>query len=139
MTGVDHSHTDQLLRRAESGDRAALDRLLASHRRRLRQMVAVRMDRRLAARVDASDVVQEALAEAAARLPEYLDRRPAPFYVWLRQLAWQRLVDLSRRHIYAQRRSVEKEVACSMPLPDESAGARADCFAGPTAWSMLTA
>ena len=39
---------------------------------RLRQMVTVRLDRRLAARVDPSDIVQEALADAArgpGRLP----------------------------------------------------------------------
>ena len=39
-------------------------------------MVAVRLDRRLAARVDPSDVVQEALAEADRRLDDYL-RGPA--------------------------------------------------------------
>jgi DNA-directed RNA polymerase specialized sigma24 family protein len=60
--------TDQLLADASRGDAAARDRLLERHRRRLRQLVAVRMDRRLAARVDPSDVVQEALAEAAAVL-----------------------------------------------------------------------
>lgn len=126
MMSVDDADTDGLLRRAEGGDRTALDRLLSRHRRRLRQMVAVRMDRRLAARVDASDVVQEALAEATARLAEYLRRRPAPFYLWLRQLAFERLVDLTRRHIDAQRRSVDKEAARTIPLPDHSAVELAD-------------
>ena len=126
MMSVDDPDTDQLLRRAEGGDRAALDRLLARHRRRLRQMVALRMDRRLAARVDASDVVQEALTEASARLSEYLRVRPAPFYLWLRQLAFDRLIDLSRRHIGAQRRSVRREAARRIPLPDESAVELAD-------------
>ena len=90
---VENADTEELLGRAGSGDRAALDRLLSRHRHRLRQMASVRMDRRLAARADASDIVQEAITDAAARLPEYLRRRPAPFYLWLRQLAWQRLVD----------------------------------------------
>jgi RNA polymerase sigma-70 factor (ECF subfamily) len=49
--------------------------LLARHQQRLRQAVAYRLDRRLAARVDASGVVQEALAEASRRLPEFARAR----------------------------------------------------------------
>jgi RNA polymerase sigma-70 factor (ECF subfamily) len=78
------------------------------------------MDRRLAARVDPSDVVQEALAEAAVKLSDYLRRRPLPFYPWLRRLAWERLVKLHRRHIRAQRRSVTREDPNQLALPDES-------------------
>ncbi len=55
------SETEQLLRRARDSDAAAREALLVRYRRRLRQMIAVRMDRRLAARIDPSDVVQEAL------------------------------------------------------------------------------
>ena len=57
---------DQLIESAGRGDAAARQQLLHEHRDRLRRMVAVRLDRRLAARVDPSDVVQEALAEADA-------------------------------------------------------------------------
>jgi RNA polymerase sigma-70 factor (ECF subfamily) len=84
-------------------------------------MVYVRMDRRLAARIDPSDVVQEALTDAAAKLSDYLDRRPLPFYPWLRRLAWERLVLLHRRHVRARRRSVVREEPGNLALPDESA------------------
>jgi DNA-directed RNA polymerase specialized sigma24 family protein len=63
---------EDLLRRAGEGDPAARDDLLSRHRRRLRQMVGVRMDRRLVARRDPSDVVQEALTDAARELPAFL-------------------------------------------------------------------
>jgi RNA polymerase sigma-70 factor, ECF subfamily len=111
--------TEGLIERAGEGDDAAGGQLLARHRERLRRMVAVRMDRRLLARVDPSDVVQEALADAARKLPEYLQHRPMPFYPWLRRLAWERLVKLYHRHIAASKRSVTRET-CG-PLPDESA------------------
>jgi RNA polymerase sigma-70 factor (ECF subfamily) len=62
-------------------------------------MIEVHLDRRLAARVDPSDVVQESLADAARKLSDYLRQRPLPFYPWLRQLAWERLVKLRRRHL----------------------------------------
>ena len=69
------SAADDLLARAARGERAAFDELFARHRDRLGRAVALRLDRRLAARVDASDVVQDVCLEAFRRLPDYL--RPA--------------------------------------------------------------
>jgi len=111
--------TEELLQRAAEGDTAARQQLFVRHQHRLRQMVAVRMDRRLAARVDPSDLVQEALMDAHRKLNDYLRDRPLPFYPWLRRLAWERLLQLHRRHLHADRRSVLREEP--MALPDESA------------------
>jgi RNA polymerase sigma-70 factor, ECF subfamily len=122
MTAPD---TEHLLDRAATGDMAARDDLLRRHRARLRKMVAVRADPRLAARVDPSDVVQETLAEAAGRLDAYLRDRPLPFYPWLRQLAQRRLIDMHRRHVRAGRRSVTREEGPA-GLPDQSAMQLAD-------------
>jgi RNA polymerase sigma-70 factor (ECF subfamily) len=80
----------------------------------------VHLDPRLSARIDPSDVVQEALAEAYTRLPRYLQERPVSFYPWLRQIAWQRLVKLHRAHISAGKRSVEREREAIVPLSDAS-------------------
>ena len=113
--------TDELLRRVEQGDSQARQSVLIRHRERLKQMVAVHLDRRLAARIDPSDVVQEALLHAAQELDTYLRERPVPFYPWLRHLAWERLIDLHRRHLHAQRRSVKREEALPLHLSDESA------------------
>jgi RNA polymerase sigma-70 factor (ECF subfamily) len=115
------AETDALLTRAGQGDDQARQRLLERHRSRLKRMVAVRMDPRLCPRLDPSDVVQEALADAARNLPDYLRNRAMAFYPWLRQLAWERLVRLHRTHIDARRRSVNREQAAGLPLPDESA------------------
>ena len=128
--------TEQLLARVAQGDQAALGLLLERHRQRLRHMIALRLDRRLQARLDPSDVLQETLAEAARRLADYARRRPLPFYPWLRQLAWERLVQLHRRHVRAGKRSVRREQA-DLPLSDESALALADrlvsCGSSPSA------
>jgi RNA polymerase sigma-70 factor, ECF subfamily len=110
--------TAELLALSAAGDRAAREALLDRHRRRLCQMVAVRMDPRLAARLDPSDVVQDALADAAGRLDAYLRNRPLPFYPWLRHLTWERIVHLHRRHVTAGRRSVRREEP--LVLPDQS-------------------
>ncbi len=113
--------TDELLREASGGDHAAMEQLLARHRDRLRRMVRLRIDARVAARIDPSDVVQEAISDAWRKLPGYLRHRPVPFYPWLRQLAWERLIDLHRRHIHAQIRTVKREEGRAMARPDESA------------------
>jgi RNA polymerase sigma-70 factor (ECF subfamily) len=112
--------TRELLERSVRGDAAARQELLVCHRARLRRMVAVRLDPRLAARVDPSDIVQEALADAVIHLDDYLRDRPLPFYPWLRQFAWERLVKAHRQHIHAKRRSIMREEPPEMPLSDDS-------------------
>src|SRR6266849_5368732 len=115
-----------LIGKAERGDSAARQQLLELHRARLRLMVAMRIDHRLSARVDPSDVVQDALAEASLNLDNYLKERPLPFYPWLRRFAWKRLVDLHRHHVGASRRSVAREERLEINLPDHSAIALVD-------------
>ncbi len=104
------SDTDQLLREAVDGDANAGTTLLERYRNRLKTMIRVRMDQRLQGRFDPSDVVQDAFVEAHRRLAEYVDTRPMDFYPWLRGLAWDRLVDLHRRHLAAAKRSVDREM-----------------------------
>jgi RNA polymerase sigma-70 factor (ECF subfamily) len=125
---IRQSDTDERewLRAAADGDALASQRLLERHRGRLRQMVAVYLDHRVAARVDPSDIVQEALADAARGLAAYLRQPPLPFYPWLRQFARQRLIQLHRHHVRARCRSVEREVSWDLDLPDRSGEALAD-------------
>ena len=113
--------TDELLRLVSLGDSNARSQLFDRHRDRLQRMVAVRLDHRLAARLDASDVVQEALAEASQKLTDYVLERPVAFYPWLRRLAWENLVRLSEHHLKAQRRTVMREERLNSALQDSSA------------------
>ena len=125
MTG-ESPEIEELLQRASRGEQAACGHLLERHRQRLRRMIAVRLDSRVAGRADASDVLQEALTVAAEQMPGYLDRRPLPFYPWLRQIAWQQIAQLHRRHVRAAKRSVLREVSDDLRLADGSALALAD-------------
>jgi RNA polymerase sigma-70 factor (ECF subfamily) len=126
MVGSNEPDTGELIRRAANGEREAADALLARHRDRLRRMVAIRMDKRLVSRVDPSDIVQEALTEASQKLPHYLKQERLPFYPWLRQLAWERLIGAHRRHVGAKARTVTREEPEAMVLPDHSAVQLAD-------------
>src|SRR5580658_8789376 len=78
--------TQGLIDRAIRGDQEAWGELLARHRDRLRRMVALRLDRRLQGRVDASDVIQDAMLEASRRLAEYRQDPKMPFFLWLRYI-----------------------------------------------------
>jgi RNA polymerase sigma-70 factor (ECF subfamily) len=120
--------TDELIRQSARGDDAARQDLLARHRGRLRRMIGVRLDRRLLARVDPSDVVQEVLMEAHNRLGDYLRDQPLPFYPWLRQIAWQRLLKIHQHH-HARKRRVTHEGPPLLELPDESVGDLAERLA----------
>jgi RNA polymerase sigma-70 factor (ECF subfamily) len=122
--------TDELLERSVGGDLSVRGALLERHRARLRRLVTVHLDTRLTARLDPSDVVQDALAEASRRLDDYLRQRPLPFYPWLRQIALDRLSDQHRRHVRAERRSVLREEEVPFRLPDHSALELARLVAG---------
>src|SRR5262245_45387203 len=98
MMQINDRETDALLQAAGQGDRDARHQLLRRHRDRLRKMVAARLDGRLASRLDASDVIQDALVVADRNLDAYLASPPLPFYLWIRQFAWERLIQLHRHH-----------------------------------------
>jgi RNA polymerase sigma-70 factor (ECF subfamily) len=107
----DRSETARLVEQALRGDQRALGELLGRDRERLRRMVALRLDRRLQGRVDPSDVIQEACLDAARRLPEYHQNPTMPFFLWLRLLTGQRLVDEHRKHLGAVARDVGREIS----------------------------
>lgn len=100
---------DEERERLKSGGDQAVAELFSHYEDRLRKMVNYRLDRRLYGRVDAADVLQEAYLEAARRLGDYLDRATVPFFVWLRQITSQVLIDTHRRHL-AKMRSANQEV-----------------------------
>jgi RNA polymerase sigma-70 factor, ECF subfamily len=112
--------TLELLKNVRGGDGEAVNRLLERHRESLRRMVQVRLDRAVAGRVDASDIVQDVLWEASRRLPDYIRDGKMPFHLWLREMAKDHLIDAHRRHRKAQRRSVDRERSLAAEFHDRS-------------------
>jgi RNA polymerase sigma-70 factor (ECF subfamily) len=117
-----------LLARARRGEEAALAQLFALHRERLRRAVLLRLDRRVAGRVDASDVLQETYLEALRRWPAYAAGSEMPFDLWLSWLAREQVLACHRRHLGADRRAVGREVG---PLPADSSAALVAGLVGP--------
>ena len=113
--GVNPDDTRKLLALAKDGDQAAFEEIFRRHRAKLKRAIALRMDRRVAARVDASDVVQDTYLEAFKRLPKYLEKESMPFYLWLSWIAHDKVLMLHRRHLGADKRAVTHEVPLLPP------------------------
>ncbi len=110
-----------LIKRAVTGEEAALRALFSRHDERLKRMVHLRLSRRLAGRVDDSDILQEAYLDAARRLAEYVRQPILPFFLWLRNLTALKLAEVHRRHLGTQLRDADREVTLhrgGLPLAD---------------------
>ena len=121
MNALKDFDTDQLLQSAALGNGQASDELLNRHRRRLKQLVSIRLNPALAARVDASDVVQDVLTIAHQQLEDFAREKPIAFYPWLRQITLSRMLDLYRHHVLAAKRSTSQEQPIDFALNDHSA------------------
>jgi len=107
--------TDTLLDGARAGDSDAVNKLLEKHRRSVRRLVEMRLDRKVQQRVDVSDVVQDVLVEASGRLQKYLDDPVMAFHLWIRQIAWDRIIDTYRRHRVSAKRNMDREQPIAVP------------------------
>ncbi len=85
---------------------------------RLMRMVEFRLDQRLCGRVEPEDVIQEAYIQVAKRLDEYRTNPAVSFFVWVRQITWQCVIAVQRRH-FGQKRSPNKEVRYTSAAPGE--------------------
>jgi RNA polymerase sigma-70 factor (ECF subfamily) len=119
-----------LLTRALGGDCGALAELFQRQRPRLEQMVRVRMDRRLQGRLDPADVLQEAYLDVARRFREYAADPTLPFFLWVRLLTGQRLIDLHRQHLGAKMRDAGLEVSLQHLVPQASSASLAELLLG---------
>ncbi len=115
---------DRLLELAVNGDRASWGTLMTLQVDRLSRLIALRLDRRVQARIDAADVIQEIYLEAWQHLPEYMRNQSLPFYLWLRGLAGKKLLELHRHHLSTKKRDARREQPrFRMSMPDTTTDA----------------
>lgn len=100
-----------LLDRVRGGDQDSLAVLFSRHRDRLWSMVNFRLDSRLKGRVDADDVLQEAYLDAVDRIDQFVADHSGSFFVWLRMIVGQTLVNVHRRHLGAQMRDAKRDIS----------------------------
>ena len=112
------------------GDQTLAD-AFAAYREKFWYLVTFRMDKRIAARVDADDVLQESYVAATKRLQHYLKSPDFSLFVWLRMIVSQTLIDVHRRHLGAEMRSAGREISLGGPrLPQSTSVSLAVQIAG---------
>ncbi|HKD35155.1 MAG TPA: sigma-70 family RNA polymerase sigma factor [Pirellulales bacterium] len=98
-----------LLKRATAGDEAALGSLLDLYRRRLTSIAARQAMRRLQAKADASDLVQDTLLEAHRHIAEFRGATVAEFSAWLRRILDGVVANHARRYLGTKCRDARLE------------------------------
>jgi RNA polymerase sigma-70 factor (ECF subfamily) len=89
----------------------AVAQLFDRYTPRLSRMVVLRLDARIVGKIDVEDILQDTFVEASRRRRDFLDQPSVPFFVWLRQITSQILIDVHRRYLGAQMRDVNREVS----------------------------
>jgi RNA polymerase sigma-70 factor (ECF subfamily) len=114
------SEVSDELNRAAEGDDAAWQRVVSTHHERLRRMVVVRLDPRLASRVDPDDILQDVYLDASRQLGDYLHEPQVPFFLWLRLLTGHWIGRAHRHHLGTQSRSVIRDRSIDGAMPNAS-------------------
>jgi RNA polymerase sigma-70 factor (ECF subfamily) len=119
------------IERLRGGGLEALGPFFDAYRDRLRRMVDLRLDPRLRARLDASDVLQEAFRDVADDLDVYLADPKLPPLLWLRLHVGRRLTTLHRQCLGSQVRDAGQELSIYHgALPEASSAALASMLLG---------
>jgi RNA polymerase sigma-70 factor (ECF subfamily) len=100
-----------LLSRARAGDASAAGELLEKYRPYLRVIAQRLLDQNLAARLDASDLVQQTCLSVLGRLPQFDGHDEAQFIAWLRTIHEHNIADAVRDHLKTAKRDAGREVA----------------------------
>jgi RNA polymerase sigma-70 factor (ECF subfamily) len=102
------------LGRARAGDARALGELLAGFQPYIRVIVHGLSDRRVQARLDESDFVQDALLEAHRSFASFRGTTVAELVVWLRQI----VVRTTNRTLRNLAGTAKRDPACERPLAE---------------------
>lgn len=108
---------ENALERLRNGDRQALGELFTKYRDRLYHIINVRLDPRLARRIDTDDILQEVYLDAADRLHHYINHHSGSFFIWLRLIATQTMANTFRRHFDAKKRDAKRDVSIESHQP----------------------
>ena len=111
-----------LISRAREGNDGRLGDLLELHRRYLRLLARLQIDRRLQGKVDTSDLVQETLVQAHQDFAEFHGGTEAEFVAWLRRIMACKVTNTIRRFLGTQRRDVRLERELRADLDRSSGG-----------------
>jgi RNA polymerase sigma factor (sigma-70 family) len=114
---VDPESSFELIQRAQAGDSAALDRLLARYRPRLQRWARGRLPRQAREMMDTEDVVQDALIGTLKNFNAFEQRGEWALQAYLRRAVTNRIRDVLRRF---QVRPQREELPDDPPASDQT-------------------
>jgi RNA polymerase sigma-70 factor, ECF subfamily len=100
---------DALLEQARHGDREALGRLLEAQRTALHRLAQRQLEGRIAARVDASDIIQQTFLEAHRSFGQFAGLGAREWVAWLEGILDHKVAGAIRDHALLQKRNVRRE------------------------------
>lgn len=100
----------ELIRRCRDGDEMARDELFNRYRRYLWLLAEVQLGRKLRAKCDASDIVQQTLLEAYRDFQSFTGSHERELMAWLRRILSHNLFNEARYH-NAQQRAAAREIS----------------------------
>ena len=119
---MDLESSFELVKRAQDGDRQALDRLLSRYIPRLRQWASHRLPARARDLCDTDDLVQDAVIGSVMKLDAFAYRGEGSLQAYLRKAVLNRLLDEVRRVARRpERDELPVTVAADTPSPLEAA------------------
>ncbi len=97
------TQTLDLVRKAQGGDRDAMERLLQRYYERLRRSIRASLHPRMRSILDTVDIVQQTMAKAVTIFADFEMRSEGAFLHWLRTIALRQISD-ARDHVEAKKR-----------------------------------
>jgi len=98
------TRTLELVRKAQDGDKEALNRLFDRYYERVRRSVRVRLSRGLRNRLDSGDILQQVFAKAFQKFDQFEMRNEGALLNWLSEIAVGQICDESDKSKAAKRK-----------------------------------
>lgn len=109
MSPETQQHIQTVLERAKNGDQACIGELLSVYRDYLLGIAVARLDPRVRARCNPSDVVQETLLEAYRDFHQFRGGLEREFLAWIRQILANNLARTVEQHLLTDKRDLRRE------------------------------
>jgi RNA polymerase sigma-70 factor (ECF subfamily) len=114
------THNEQLIEKARNGDADALGQLLSRYSNYLTLLARVQLSRRIQAKVDPADVVQDAFLEAHRHFGQFRGGSEQEFTAWMRQILCARLANVVRHYLGTKGRDIRFERDLAVELDQSS-------------------
>jgi RNA polymerase sigma-70 factor, ECF subfamily len=115
LSSITHQHIQNVLQKAKSGDQESVGELLGVYRDYLLGIAVARLDPRIRARCNPSDVVQETMLEAYRDFHQFRGGLEREFLAWIRQILANNLARMVERPWYSKRCPKTGRIATQPP------------------------